>query len=101
MTDAAAEIDGYLAAVYALPLSTVPVVITRLACDMARYYLMGDRVTQAVGDRYKNAIAFLRAVADGKVSLGLDMASTPANDAGGAVAVAASRVFTRDSLADY
>ena len=101
LDDASAEIDGYLAAVYALPLSTVPNSVTRLCADMARYYLMGDRVTQAVSDRYKNAVAFLRGVADEKVSLGLDSAAAPALESGGPRIVAADRVFDRGTLGDY
>ncbi len=101
LDDASAEIDGYLAAVYTLPLSTIPVVLKRLCGDMARYYLMGDRVQQAASDRYKNAVAFLRGVADEKVSLGLDAAAAPALESGGPRVVAADRVFNAGSLGDY
>ncbi|MDD5249645.1 MAG: DUF1320 family protein [Rhodocyclaceae bacterium] len=99
--DASSEIDGYLASVYTLPLPTVPPSVIRMTVDMARYYLFGDRVTQAVADRYKGAITFLRGVADGKVSLGIDSAGQPEPVTGGAQIQASSRVFTRDSLADY
>lgn len=65
IADAEAEIDGYLAARYAVPLGTVPAVLVRLTCDIARYRLYDDRVTEAVRTRYTDAIAFLRAVAKG------------------------------------
>ena len=101
ITDASTEIDGYLAGIYTLPLSTVPLVVTRLACDMARYYLMGDRVTDAVAARYKNAVTFLRAVADGKASLGLDATNKLADESGGVSFRSATQVFTSDELVDY
>ena len=48
LADAEAEIDGYLAARYTVPLSAVPAVLVRLTCDIARYRLYDDRVTEAV-----------------------------------------------------
>ena len=39
LLDATAEIDTYVAAKYALPLSTVPTVLTRLCVDISMYRL--------------------------------------------------------------
>ncbi len=101
LDDASSEIDGYLATSYTLPLTTIPTVINRLAADMARFYLCGDRVTTAAQARYTNAIAFLRAVANGTVTLGVDATGVKAPEEGGALTSAATRVFTQDSLGDY
>jgi phage gp36-like protein len=81
IADADAEIDGYLTT-YALPLQTVPAVMERIACDIARYYLFGDGMIEQIKTRYDNAIKYLNLVAKGTISL--------APDTSGAVPVAAS-----------
>lgn len=73
LADADAQINGYLAARYTLPLSApVPTILERLACDITRYALYEDRVTEIVEKRYKDAVALLRDVSAGKAELGLD-----------------------------
>jgi phage gp36-like protein len=74
IADAAAEIDGYLTQ-YDLPLTAVPEVLVRVACDMARYYLYATidlEPTSVVRVRYSSAIDFLNKVAKGAVKLGVD-----------------------------
>lgn len=101
LTDADAEINGYLAAKFTLPLATVPETIVRLAADMARYYLYDDRVTDAVKDRYSNAIKFLRGVVSGDISIGVDASSAAPTGTGGPNTSAPDRIFTQSSLSDY
>lgn len=73
LNDADAQINGYLAARYTLPLTEpMPTILERLACDIARYALYEDKVTEIVEKRYKDAIALLRDVSSGKAELGLD-----------------------------
>mgnify|MGYP001018410175 CR=1 len=72
LADADAEINGYLSTRYTLPLSPVPAVLEKLACDIARYQLFENAVTEIVTERYENAIRFLKDVAAGKVTLGVD-----------------------------
>ena len=101
LADAEAEIDGYLAARYQLPLVAIPAVLIRLAADIARYRLYDDRATEAVRKRYEDAVRDLKAVAAGTVVLDAAMALPPAAS-GIAVKVSApSRVFGTDSLAGY
>lgn len=69
IADASAEIDGYLAVRYALPLAEVPSVLVRIACEIARYHLYEDHATETVQDRYANAVKFLKAAARGEVQL--------------------------------
>lgn len=69
IADADAEIDGYLASRYQLPLAETPPALTRIASDIARYLLYDDAATDSVSDRYDNAVKFLRSVARGDVSL--------------------------------
>jgi phage gp36-like protein len=70
--DADGEINGWLAGRYDLPLASVPPVLVRNACDLTRYYLYGNAVPDVVAERYKNVIAFLKALGGGTVKLGLD-----------------------------
>lgn len=71
LADADAEIDTYLAAHYRLPFGApVPPVLTRLACDLARYRLWDDQAPPEVRARYEDARRLLEALAAGRVSLG-------------------------------
>jgi phage gp36-like protein len=70
--DAGAEIDAYLANRYTVPLtSPVPFVIRRCACDIARYFLWDTQSTEHVRERYTDAIALLKSVANGSLDLGV------------------------------
>ncbi|MCE5420258.1 MAG: DUF1320 domain-containing protein [Acidithiobacillus sp.] len=71
IADASAEIDGYLATRYQLPLPTIPVILARIAGDMARYFLWQEQASEEVRRRYEDARRLLEAISSGKVSLGL------------------------------
>ncbi|TCS70678.1 phage gp36-like protein [Sulfuritortus calidifontis] len=71
LDDAEAEIDGYLASRYLLPLPTVPALLARIACDIARYRLWEDRASDEVRARYEDARRLLENLSSGRVSLGL------------------------------
>jgi len=95
LADADSDIDGYVATRYSVPLTPVPAVITRLACDLARYYLYDDQATETIQKRRDSAQAVLRDISAGKVSLG-DPAA-PAAPQGGTVEISGpARVFGRD-----
>ena len=102
LDDADALVNGYLGKKYDLPLSTVPPVLTKVCCDIARYYLYGkkaDKDSQVSRD-FETAMSWLKDVARGLVSIG-DEGVTPTETGGGAIrANPSSRVFTRDSLRD-
>jgi phage gp36-like protein len=103
LSDADAEIDSYLATRYALPLVSTPVVLVRLAADIARYCLMRDGATTAVRQRYEDAVSLLKRISSGDVQLA---GSTPLTAAttgrGNAVAVKApDQVFSTDALSGY
>jgi phage gp36-like protein len=87
LADADAEIDVYLAGTYELPLPSVPPVLTRIACDIARYRLWDDRAPEEVRARYEDARRVLEAIAAGKVTLG------PANGPSGVQYFAPSRIM--------
>lgn len=67
--DADAEIDSYLAARYTLPLASTPVVLNRLACDIARYRLYDDGTPDTVRQRYEDAVSLLKRFSSGDVLL--------------------------------
>lgn len=102
LADADAEINGYLAGKYSLPLSNTPPILIKFAGDIARYQLYDTRASEQVMQRYKDAIAFLKSVSNGTASLGIDEAGTaPVSEAGGVQFKPAARVFNADKLSDY
>lgn len=103
LADADAEIDGYLATRYALPLASTPVVLVRLACDIARYHLHGNSTPDTVRQRYADAVSLLKRLSSGEVQLAASLLLAPAATGGGnAVAVkAAPAVFGTDVLSSY
>jgi phage gp36-like protein len=100
IADATAEIDAYLAGRYALPLTSVPVVLTRLCGDIARYRLWENGATDEVRDRYRDAVRLLEQIAKGTVTLGI--APAPEAPAGGGVShFSPDRLMTRDTLENF
>lgn len=69
LADADAEIDGYLAARYQLPIATPPALLVRLAADIARYHLYDDGLPDTVSKRYADAVTLLKRLANGEVQL--------------------------------
>ena len=101
LADADAEIDGYLVALYALPLASVPALLVRMACDIARYRLFGDRVTEQVRQLYTDAVRDLKAIASGAIKID-GVAPLAPSAASTAIKVSApSPMFGRDTLGGY
>ena len=99
--DADEEIDSYLRKRYNLPLDPIPSRCNKLSVDIKIYNLYGrrQRTPEDVRIRYKDAIAFLRDVAEGKASLGED---TPGTPAGTPVNITSEdRIFSRSKLSDF
>lgn len=65
LLDADAEINAAVGVRYGLPLPSVPDLINRLACDIARYRLYDDKPTDEVRRRYEDAVAELDKIAKG------------------------------------
>lgn len=74
IADATALIDGYLAGRYALPLATVPALVTDLAQRIAIYYAHSNVASEKIGKDYEAALKQLKDIASGLIKL----------DAGGA-----------------
>lgn len=81
ISDAEEEAGAYLrAARLAYDTDTAPPVLVIKVCDIARYYLYQDGVTQVVEDRYKSAVSWLKSVAANPAMLDaarFDAASKP------------------------
>lgn len=104
LDDAAAEMDGYLASRYRLPLPTVPAMLGRLNCAIARYRLWEDLASERVRQDYEDAVRFLTAISRGTVSLGLPDTLAPEDRPGLSLAAAQSGpapVFGRDATEYY
>lgn len=100
---AAAEVDGYCATRYSVPLNPVPAVIGKLSADLAIYNLYA-RVVETIPDTRKkqrdDAIRLLERIADGRVQLGstgLEPVSAPQ---GKPTIVSSDRLFNRESMRD-
>lgn len=100
LLDADDTINGYLSGRYTLPFASVPKVLTRLACDIARFLLYRDQAGEQVTKRYDAAIAFLKSAAAGTVQLGLDAANA-VPVVGSPQVSAPERQFTHETLKDY
>ncbi len=87
LADADAEVNGYLAVRYALPLVGVPTALARVAADIARYRLYDDGVPETVRKRYEDAVALLKRIANGDVKLVLDGDGQGGTGTGGTLVV--------------
>lgn len=102
LTDADAEIDAYLAVRYTLPLPSTPPRLTSLAADIARYRLQDDNPLDEAVARYRQAIDFLREIANGKAALpGAGPTTGSGNFAAYGTRSDDDRIFTRDTLGDF
>jgi phage gp36-like protein len=98
LADAFGEMKGYLKG-YALPLAGAPANLVRIECDIARYRLYEDRCPEVVKTRYTEAIAYLKLVADGTVTIESDVVA-PAASTDVPAFSAPTRIFTSDTLKD-
>ena len=98
IADAEGEIDTYLAKAASLPLSPAPAIVAAAACDMARYRLYRDQLTEPVTQRYKDAIRLLSAIARGEIRLSAE--AVTANPVAPRHS-APDRVFTADTLSGF
>lgn len=99
LDEASDEIDTYLAGRYALPLDPQPKMLAGTCCDIARYRLCGGEtvMTDEIDKRYKAAIAFLKLVASGDVTLGSTTTGSVTQPDNSVQFVTGTRVFSRDN----
>jgi phage gp36-like protein len=102
LRDASAEIDGYIVGRYSLPLVTVPAVLERNCCDIARYFLYGDRAPEQVEKRYTAVVKFLTSVSKGEISLGLAITGDVPSQSELTVSIeSAGKVFDRSGAKGF
>lgn len=99
------EIDGYVAAQYALPLSAAVPLLTDKACDIARYRLYKTSVTDQVRQRFEDAIKTLEKIARGMIKLPIADAAPGSSEPAGRdnvmVIQSEERIFSRSKLAGW
>ncbi|MCW9698198.1 MULTISPECIES: gp436 family protein [Pasteurellaceae] len=95
LEDASQTIDSYLAGRYRLPLQTVPAVLERHCCYIARYFLEKNRATDQARLDYEDSIRFLEKVASGAISLGLSDMEEPVETDNAAMIESAGSVWDR------
>lgn len=98
--DADSEINGYCGKRYALPFDPVPGLVRKFSVDIAIYnlYFRRSGPPEKIATRYKDAIAFLRNVAKGLASLGIDDPDTPPSDTHKPQTSQPVRIFSRETL---
>lgn len=92
ISDADAEMDAYLGAVYTVPVSPVTSILIKISVDIAIYNLFGRRsvMTDVRRQRYEDAIALLKMIAAGKATIG-----TPVAPAQKPEIESSTRIFSR------
>ena len=104
ISDAQAQIDGFLARRGYLPLDPVPRVVSNWARAITRYLLHKDRLSSDDGSDpivrdYRDALKLLQLTADGKFSLGAD--DSQASQGAGSPEFRTGMTTFRDNLGDY
>jgi phage gp36-like protein len=76
IADASADIDSYLQGRYELPLVVTVPNLTRIACDVTRFYLHDKKATEQMQRRYDAATRFLEQIAKGTIKLDVAVAAS-------------------------
>lgn len=100
IANAGTEIDTHLSARYSLPLAGAPVALKMPAINIAIYYLANRHatLTETIRERYEDAVALLKRIADGKAGLGADepaVATGTEGSSDGAAFFGQERLFGR------
>lgn len=102
LADAQDAIDGYLGTKYALPLASVPPIVRGWSVTISRYIMHRNGAPEHVAQDYKDAIAALKDVSRGLITLPVAVGDTPAVPVGGTVMAAhPDQVFTPTKLAGW
>lgn len=93
-------VNGYVATIYRVPLATVPDLVRTWAVSIARYFLHRDGAPDHVASDRKDAIAALKDVAAGRITLQIDQGADPLQpSAGGKVSVVGPEpAFSADKM---
>jgi len=100
LNDVASQIDGYVGARYTLPISPVPARLTKVACDIARYYLFGRAADEVVRQAYEDGVKWLVEVSKGIVQISSESVGVQPAIGGVQTSVPPS-LFDQDSLDQF
>lgn len=102
LADADDEVNARIGGRYEVPLASAPKIIVRYVCDLARYFLYDDQVTESIEKRQEDAVKFLDQVGKGAVTIGPDGAGADALPAGDAAQMESTApVFARDKSTGF
>lgn len=103
IADADAEIDGYCGKRYSVPFATVPDIIRKHSVTIAVKNLFARRRGAPANRRqdYEDAVAFLKGVASGMISLGEDDPDGSPAESNDVQIESADRVFDRDGMTGF
>jgi phage gp36-like protein len=95
-------IDSYLAAIYQLPLTTVPAILVELTCALARQFLWQAKGTppEGVDKAAAAATRTLEKIASGTLKIDAGSREQPARE-GAIVVDGGKRVFGRDKMVGF
>jgi len=99
-----AEIGGYCAGRYSVPFDPVPPVVKGLSVEIAIYRLYQRRtVPERIGKTYDKAVARLKDISKGLMTLGVATppAAAATGDGVGVNCTAEDRIFTRDTMKGF
>lgn len=101
LADTDAQIDGYLAARYALPLASTPALVADLAQVIAIWKLHPYSPDEKIKKDYDDALKMLRDIADGRVKLDLAGVEPEGVDTGGVQITDRERPLTEDNMKGF
>ena len=102
--DAEAEINGYVATRYAVPIAApVPDLVRKLDIDITIYnvWRRREKVPELVRTAYEDAVKKLEGIAKGTITLGVDPAPAESTKSSAGETMGDERVFTRDKLGSF
>lgn len=106
ITEADAEIDGYLRARYSLPLSSTPTLVKQLSRDICIYNLykrrMRESIPESISEIYNICVKVLEKIQRGEIHLGVEVAGESSPGAEVTVNKSADdRVFPKEMWDGY
>lgn len=101
LADTAAQIDGYLARRYRLPLAETPTSVTDLALTIAIYKLHRRNPDDKIKKDYDDALKALRDIAAGIIMLAVEGVEPPASSTSDVRVSDRDRVMTTDSMKGF
>jgi len=106
ISEADAEIDGYLRARYTLPLSSTPTMVKQLSRDVCIYNLykrrMRENIPDSIVETYKMCVKVLEKIQRGEIHLGVEVAGVSSPGADVTVnKTAEDRIFPKEMWDGY